>query len=352
MRILFFIVHPSKYYLFRHAIRRLKSEGHEVDIAIVTKDVLEPLIQQEGWAYTNILPEGRRSNRLPPKIAMGYFLVKTLWGLWRYTSGKKYDLFITDDVLTIIGKLRGVKSLFFLDDDYELIKEVYPILACANSIASPECTNVGPFVTKKSAYRGYHELAYLSPAYFTPDKGKTKQFNPEGGKYSILRLVSLTASHDKGKKGISNEKVSELIRVLEEHGKVFITSERALPEQFEKYRIKINPQDIAHALYFAEIFVGDSQTMTSEAAVLGTPALRCNDFVGLISTMEEREEKYGLTHGYKPVNFDQLIAKARELLSMPNLKEEYRKRAAVMLNECEDVNEVILREILKFKPAA
>ena len=78
-------------------------------------------------------------------------------------------------------------------------------------------------------------------------------------------------------------------------------------------QLKISPEKIHHLLYFATMFVGDSQTMTSEAAVLGTPAIRCNSFVGRISYLEEEEHKYGLTFGFTPDKFDNLIIKIKEL---------------------------------------
>ncbi len=58
-----------------------------------------------------------------------------------------------------------------------------------------------------------------------------------------------------------------------------------------------NPSDIYHALYYADLYIGDSQTIAAEKAVLGTPALRFNDFVGKIGYLEELEHKYGLTFG-------------------------------------------------------
>ena len=61
-RYLFYFVHPSKYYLFRNSINKLKESGCQVDIAIISKDVLEDLIIKEGWEYFNLFPEGRRSN--------------------------------------------------------------------------------------------------------------------------------------------------------------------------------------------------------------------------------------------------------------------------------------------------
>jgi predicted glycosyltransferase len=47
------------------------------------------------------------------------------------------------------------------------------------------------------------------------------------------------------------------------------------------------------------MYIGDSQTMTAEAAVLGTPAIRFNDFVGELSYLEELEYTFDLTYGIK-----------------------------------------------------
>ena len=50
-----------------------------------------------------------------------------------------------------------------------------------------------------------------------------------------------------------------------------LTSERKLNCEFEKYRVKINPTDMHHFMAFSSIVIGDSQTMSAEAAVLGVP---------------------------------------------------------------------------------
>ena len=90
-------------------------------------------------------------------------------------------------------------------------------------------------------------------------------------------------------------------------------------------------------MYYATMLVGDSQTMTSEAAVLGTPAIRCNTFVRRISYLEEEEFKYNLTYGFLPENSDSLFSKINELLEMPNIKNEWKKRRENMLKDKIDV---------------
>ena len=78
--------------------------------------------------------------------------------------------------------------------------------------------------------------------------------------------------------------------------------------------------------------------MTSEAAVLGVPSLRCNTFVGRISYLEEEEHRYALTFGFTPDNFDKLLEKLEELLSNPNLKDEWQEKRKKLLSEKIDVS--------------
>lgn len=311
---LFFFVHPSKYHLFKSLVNRLMADGHKVEIFIVTKDILEELVKAEGWKYLNIIKGGRRS-ALPALLNTIYFTLLTLWRLFIHTLGKKYDYFISDDLLSVIGRLRGIPAYHFQDDDIQVVPESKYLLSACNGVFAPEVTDLGEFNQKKIAYAGYHEWAYVHPNYFTPSREVIQTYFPKMDKFFIIRLVALTATHDLGKKGISNEELQRLIALLETKGEVLITAERPLPPDFEKYRIKIDPRDILHFLALADMFIGDSQTMCTEAALLGTPSLRYNSFVGKISTMNEIENKYKLSFGFLPGNFEGLINKVAELLS-------------------------------------
>jgi hypothetical protein len=54
--------------------------------------------------------------------------------------------------------------------------------------------------------------------------------------------------------------------------------------------------------------------MAAEAAVLGTPAIRFNDFVGEISYLKDLEN-YGLSYGIRSNNDQGLFTIANQLLS-------------------------------------
>jgi hypothetical protein len=92
-----------------------------------------------------------------------------------------------------------------------------------------------------------------------------------------------------------------------------------------------------HALYFADMFIGDSQTMATEAGVLGTPFVRFNDFVGKIGYLNELENKYKLGFGFKTNQTQEMLNKVKELLNMPDIKDVFQKRRQKMLADKIDV---------------
>jgi len=77
--------------------------------------------------------------------------------------------------------------------------------------------------------------------------------------------------------------------------------------------------------------------MTAEAAVLGIPSIRFNDFVGKLGYLEELEHKYKLTYGIKTSEPEKLFCTIDELLKIHDIKSEWQKRRMKMLSEKIDV---------------
>lgn len=97
------------------------------------------------------------------------------------------------------------------------------------------------------------------------------------------------------------------------------------------------------ALFHADLYIGDSQTMAAEAAVLGTPSIRFNDFVGEISYLEELEHKYQLTFGIRTSDPGKLLNKISDILQIPNVKEKWNSRREKLLNDCTDLTELLVK---------
>ncbi|MEP7168403.1 MAG: DUF354 domain-containing protein [Bacteroidota bacterium] len=340
MRFLVYLGHPAHFHLFRNAIKILKEKGHEVQILIKKKDVLEELVKATGWEYVNINPKGRSDN----KVAIAFALLKRDFQFLKICLRFRPHLMIgTSAEISHVGKLLGIYSIVVNEDDDFVVplfaKLAYPL---ADKILAPDCCSVGKWENKKIGYNGYHELAYLHPKYFVPDDNVGRLLKKEKEKYFIIRFAKLGAHHDEGRTGITTEIAREIIKRLFNFGNVYISSERELETEFEKFRIRIKPEDMHSALYFANMYIGDSQTMAAEAAVLGTPSIRFNDFAGQINYLEELEHKYKLTFGIKTSDREKLFNKIDELLNIRNLKQEWEIRRLVMLSQTIDLTELMV----------
>jgi predicted glycosyltransferase len=182
-------------------------------------------------------------------------------------------------------------------------------------------------------YNGYQKLAYLHPSVFTPDIEVVKKYFDVAKPYFLIRFAKLNAHHDAGIHGINTAIAEKLFAILGKYGNIHITSERELEPQFEHYRLKINLLDIHHVMAFATLYIGDSQSMAVEAAMLGVPSIRFNDFAGKIGVLEELQNVYKLTLGIKSSETDKLYKKVQELLQNENLKIEFQTRRQKMLSE-------------------
>lgn len=332
MKILFFFSHPAQFLFSKNAIERLREKGHSVHTLIKTKDILSTLLDETGWEYYNLLPKERGNN----KVSIVFSLIKRDWKLYRYVRKNKIQLLIgTDASLAHVGKLLGIPCITITEDDYDVIRHLgnltYPF---TTKIFAPVLCDVGKWDDIKIGYHGYMKLAYLHPNVFTPLKSKISVDSTKP--YFIIRLSGLSAHHDFGIKGLSDEKLDQIIEKLLVKGDVYISSEKTLPEKYNKYLLKIPVSDIHHYLFFANMLICDSQSMAVEASMLGTPNIRISSFAGRISVLEELEHKYQLTIGIKPDD-ETIFDKIDELSNKPDLKEIYANRRQLMLNDKIDV---------------
>ena len=324
IKLIFMMSHPAHYHLLKNLINKFIKNGFRVKVLITRKDILENLIQHESWEIKNYYPEGRRIDGLPTLLAIPIITIKTLYRIYKIIKKEEPDLLIgTEATMILIGFFLGIKSIFFNEDDTKATPGNYFFYPFARTIIMPDCCDIGKGNNRKINYKGYHELAYLHPLYFNPNINIIDKFNPSRKPYFILRLAKLDAYHDVGKGGIDDSIVIKLIDILKDRGDVFITSERELKPEFEQYRIDIDSNDIFHALYYADMYIGDSQTMAAEAAVLGTPSIRFNDFIGKIGYLNDLENNYNLTIGIQSSNPNKLLNTIPNLLNTKELKQKW-----------------------------
>lgn len=332
MIVLFQLGHPAHFHLFRYTIENLKRDGHQTYILIKKKDILEDLLKEADLPYVNILPSGKKT-----KMA----LLLRLWRVFWFTLRHRVEMLVgsTPEVAQVAWVLKR-HSMVLAEDDAAIIPQfIKAVRPFVDQYLSPITCDNGSLEPFTIHYAGFHKLAYLHPHVFTPDTNVVDKYFPCQKDYFLLRFAQLNAYHDLNAhaRGINNEIAVKLVELLLPYGNVYITSERPIDDRLEPYRLHINPLDIHHVMAFAKLYIGDSQSMAVEAAMLGTPSLRFNDFAGKIGVLEELENKYELTYAIPSSHPELLYAKVNELLTMPNLRELFQQRRQKMLSDKIDV---------------
>lgn len=296
MNILVQLVHPAHFHYYRKTIENLKEKGHNVVIAITTKDILENIVKDAGYEYINVMPISHKSTKIGYLFDM---IMRNLRILRLCIQHKIHILTGSSIEISQIGWLLRKPSINIGEDDANVVgKYINAIAPFVDVRLTPNTCNNGKITKKSVLHPGYLELGYLHPNHFTANRTVVEEYGIDTEKpYFILRFSSLNAHHDNGIQGINTAIAQRLVDTLSPHGQIYITSERELEPQFEPYRIRINPLDMHHVMAFASLYIGDSQTMAAEAGVLGTPFVRFNDFVGRIGYLRELEDVYQLGYG-------------------------------------------------------
>lgn len=332
MRIVFFINTPAQAHTWRHIIDTLIKNGHQVKILARDYDSAPVLLDKYGFDYEIYIKPSK------------YKYLKSLQIFPHVWQGYRLAIQFNPQIIVGFGIIEAFTSFFLrspcliFNDSEPVPVQNYLNKLFSNVILTPDCFN-GDFGNKHVRLAGYKELAYLHPNYFQPDPAVINELGLDSNeKYVILRFNAFDAVHDIGRRGFSLSDKYKLVQELEKYAKVFIRFEKELPADLAKYNLPISFDRIHHALYYAQLLVTDTQTMTTEAAILGTPAIRCNNFVGPddMSNFIELEQKYGLIYNYREP--DKAIRKAVELIQKPGLKEEWQHKREGLFKDKIDIS--------------
>lgn len=343
MNILIDIGHPGHVHLLHGVAEEMNKRGHKVFYSVRDIPVAKRLMEHYGM--TPWIDLGGKKDSL---LGKAQTVLSQDMQLLRFVRRNHIDLGLSSGlVLSHVSRLTKMKSFMFDDDDDAaeplVTKYGHPL---SDIVFTPDCIHRR---TKHAVYyAGTHELAYLHPNRFTPDPSVLQHAGlAEGERFFIMRFVALKGHHDVGQAGLSLEQKRALVDLLKAHGRVIITSERAVEPEFEPYRLPVPPEEIHSLMAYSSMFVGDSQTMTSEAAILGVPALKCNTFAGRLSVPNMLENKYSLCYAYLPELFEDMLSKIRSLLDMPSesLRAEWQAKRQQMLHEMIDPTEFFINHI-------
>jgi uncharacterized protein len=328
MRLLFDINHPVQAHLFRPVIEACRSRGHECRVVARDKDVTLELLDTFGIAYEVLAPSGRGRLSFLRELVQREAVMTV-----RARRFRPHLIIGTSAHAARVAWLCHGLSIVMSDDDAAAVPIfrwlAYPL---ASMIVTPRCLEHEGHGARHHVYSGYQQLFYLHPDRFRPDPAIRAELGIGAEPYGLLRLSALTAHHDRGIRGLGSETVAHIRDWAAGRFRLFVSSEKPLPPELEPLRAQVPAHRLHHLLAQASFFVGDSQSMTAEAAVLGVPAFRLNDFVGRISYLRELES-YGLAFGYKPGEAERLLTDLARTMDEPDRAQGFAQRRQRMLAE-------------------
>ncbi len=341
MRVLIDIGHPAHVHFFQRPIQLLQAAGHEIIITSRDKECALALLDGMGLEHHPLSALGKGG-----LFSLGKELICRDIALFKVVKKTKPDIMaaIGGVFIAHVGKLTGVPSLVFYDTENATLQNAitYPL---ASAVIVPDCYHAWLPKRRHIRYHGYHELSYLHPNHFTPDRevaienGLSRQ-----GNTFFLRLVSWQANHDVGESGWSEALLEKLINKLTPLGKVLISSEAPLSLAMEPYRYRGDINQVHHVMAFSTLFIGESATMASECAVLGVPAIYAAETGRGYTTQQQHQ--FGLVKNLHTIEWPALEKCIDELLAQP--KSHWQQARQQLLDETIDVAQFVTHCITTF----
>ena len=326
------ILHPTDAHFFHHFIVEMRRRGHEFLVASREKECAVDLLDRFDIPHVVASRQARGAPGLVAEFARRFaFTAKAaqhfdpdyLLGLW-------------GPVIAPASRLMRGRSVVFYDNE-DPRKVNAAVYRTCDVFCSPRCyrDDAGSHHVR---YPGYQQLAYLHPERFRPEPERLAPYGLGGDeRLFLVRFVSWESAHDIGQRGFSPAGKRELVEILSRHGRVVISSEGALPPDLERFRLRTPVDAIFDVLSAADMIVGESSSMSAEAAVLGTHAV----FVSSTRRgfCDDIEARYGLVHTFTQREEREALARVDALLELPDLKTDAMARRQRLLAEHEDITD-------------
>lgn len=308
----------------------MESKGHEILVSARDKEVTHDLLNAYNIKFVT------RSSGRSSLFGKLIYILEADFKLFNMARKFKPDIFLSFGSAYAAHVSKLIRAPHIVFDDTEHAKyEHMMYVPFSDCIITPSSFRKN-FGVKHVTFNGSMDMAYLHPEYFKDNIKCLDDQKLKPKSYFLLRFVNWDASHDRGHTGFSQQGKSKLIEMLNDYGTVVISSENELPEEFKRYIYKGDPKDIHTLLRHASLLIGESGSMATETAILGTPSIVVNSSVKHLGVFEHIS-KFGNLFYFDEEN--SAIQKVQELLGSNDLNitslhnaEQYIKKSINLTN--------------------
>ncbi|MFO7792368.1 MAG: DUF354 domain-containing protein [Candidatus Saliniplasma sp.] len=266
LKVLLVIAHPAHVHFFKNLIWEMEEEGHEFNLMVKERENTTALMDLLGFEYETF------GKTYKSRLGKGIGVVHNDLSL--VSKARKFEPDITASIGGLYsvhaGSMLGSTTIDFMDTEIATFTNLLTF-PCADVIATPDCYRSQVPKGKHLKYRGYHELAYLHPNRFEPEKWVVHKLGLVPRNYTIVRFSSFDARHQADEGVLTRRDKIDLVRLLSDYGQVVVDSEGPLPQPIRSYSMDIPEHRFHDILAYSRMYIGEGATTASEAGVLGVP---------------------------------------------------------------------------------
>jgi predicted glycosyltransferase len=327
---------PAHVHLYRNAVRELQADGHEVLVLARDYGCTVSLAEWYDLPFVVYGRCGTTKHSLLTQLPRHY--ARILREIRRFDP----DLIFGIGAYAAHAGLLSRTPVILVHDSEPTSLDHLVSGPFARAILTPRSfrKDLG---SNHFVFDGYKECAYLHPENVSPQSDIRDRLGlAPDERFAIVRFNAFGSHHDVGRSGFSARQRRELIEHLSESVTVFVSDESdALAlEGLPARPFDVHPALLHDALAAADLLVADTQTMVTEAALLGTPAIRSNSFVGDDDMGNFLDlERAGLVRNV--AEFDAVLDVATSLLT-PDARASWRRRRDEFVEGTVNLTDVIL----------
>lgn len=263
------VVHPADVLFFANPIRLLVQRGYRIHIASRDKDVAIGLLDELKLEH---LPLTKAGSGL---FGMALELIRRDVSLAMLARKIRPDVLCGFGGVSIshVGKALSIPAIAFYDTDQAVLQQRLTLPFLTHQYV-PEVYDGPTKAGHHTRFRGVKGLSYLHPKYFRAELSRAISAGyAQASSNYVIRLVNWQSNHDIGKRGWSLDTVRCIVHHLSAKGKVHISTERRLPADLQEFAYSGSFTDFHHLLAYADLYVGESATIATEAVLLGVPSV-------------------------------------------------------------------------------
>jgi predicted glycosyltransferase len=327
MRVGIFTNTPAHVHLYRNAIAELADRGHEIVVFARDDGCTLDLLEHFG------IDHYRYAARDETKRSLFLQLPNHLRNIYRIVRKEDLDLVFGMGLYSAFaGAVSGTPAVSVTDSEPMAWRHV-AMSPFVEAFLTPDAftRNLG---SKHYTFTGLKETAYLHPDVYESTGTIRAELGVGDDPFVIVRFNAFNGHHDVGRRGFTPAQKAELIRRLDEHATVFVSDETGALDFGESPAepYEAHPALMHEALAEAELLIADTQTMITEAALLGTPGIRSNSFVGDDDMGNFKAlERAGLVYNF--AEFDAVVSTAEELLASDDTAAIWERRRREFLSD-------------------